>query len=210
MSLRSSLLAALLLLPALPVTASGDPCAGQSPDRCWAFRCPPAGTRLAASDGSSIEYLGTVANDPRICRARATAPGGPPQEISLVFGMMFWGPQGDVEAERRAEADGIAPFFPARPGHSITINTPSSRTTWSLRSIAMENTAAGRRRVVRITQRFEQPLPGQPATIELTTYALDAQTGAVVGSEVETRSGREVSRETAPAITRFTVPAERR
>lgn len=210
MPLRSSLLAALLLLPALPAAASDDPCAGQSPDRCWAFRCPPAGTRVASSDGSSVEYLGAVAGDPRICRARASAPGGPPEEISLVFGVMFWGSQGDVEAERRAEADRIAPFFPARPGHSITIGTPSSRTTWSLRGIAMENTAAGRRRVVRITQRFEQPLPGQPATVELTTYALDAETGAVIGSEVETRRGREVSRETGPTITRFTIPGERR
>ena len=215
MFLRLALLAGLLGLPSLPVAAQDDPCAGQSPDRCWAFRCPPAGTRLTQSDGGSIEYLGVVPNDPRICRARAATRGGQAEEMSLVFGVLFWG--GDraiaergLEADRRAEADRPAPFFPVRPGHSISYSTPSSRSTWSLRGIATENTVAGRRRVLRIVHRFEQPIPGAPTEITTTTYALDAETGAVIGGDFEIRRGREVSRETSPAVTAFSVPAQRR
>ena len=191
--LRLTLLALLLFCPG--AAAPATPCAGLSPDQCWAFRCPAAGT-IAEYQGRREEHLGPAAGDAHLCRVAAA-----PAEQLWLYSLIEV--SGDPPTVRQAWRAALSGLFPAIPGTTITFprpDEPAMREVFTIVSIGPVNTAFGQRRAVVVERSFE----GTSRSRQVRGWAhmtLDAETGVRLAILARARiDGREMMADPVEAV----------
>ena len=179
----------LLSLPLLLVTATAAPaqsCGGLSPDECWAFRCPAAGT-VVTYQGRRDVHLGPAAGDAHMCRVAAQ-----PAEQRWLYSLVELS-DATPEALRIWRA-GLAPLFPARPGASVSFERPGldapERETFTIVSIGRVATPLGLRQAIIVERSATGTHRGQPSSY-WQHITLDAETGARLAVVARGRLGNE-------------------
>lgn len=151
--------------------ALAAPCAGLSPDQCWAFRCPAAGT-VSEYGARREEHLGPAAGDAAFCRVAAA-----PAEQLWLYSLIEV--SGDAPAVRQAWRAELSRLFPAIPGATIAFprpDEPAMRETFTIVSIGRVNTSFGPRRAVMVERSFEGASRGRQVR-GWAHMTLDAETG---------------------------------
>lgn len=179
----------LLSLPLLLLTATAAPaqsCAGLSPDECWTFRCPAAGTAVTYRGRRDV-HLGPAAGDARMCRVAAV-----PAEQRWLYSLVELS-DAAPEALRVWHA-GLAPLFPARPGASVSFERPGldapQRETFTIVSMGRVATPLGLRQAIIIERSSSGTYRGQPSSY-WQHVTLDAETGVRLAVVARGRMGEQ-------------------